>query len=95
MSSFRAIALLAGSALAKFDLEAKPLFTHEDKELHCPDRTLVHPCTTELRRFLKDEDESFRQKSLDCSYVVFQGLYNSGKHVFPELYELRHLRHQQ
>jgi hypothetical protein len=40
-----------------FDLESKPMFSHpinrpdeKRNELHCPDRDLVTPCTTELTR---------------------------------------------
>lgn len=55
-----------------FDMSVKPLFTHDDKELHCPDRELIHPCTTELRKFLKDKDQSYRQVSYDCAQTVYE-----------------------
>jgi len=68
--------ILAGMAATAnaFDMEVKAVFTHADKELHCPDRELKHPCTTELRSYLLTEterDESKRQTVYDCATHVY------------------------
>lgn len=54
------------------DLESKALFTHKDKELHCKDRELIHPCTTELRKYLKEKNDEYGDAAYDCSKTVFE-----------------------
>jgi len=64
----------AGMPISKFDLDPKAMFTHADKELHCPYRELIHPCTTELRSYLKgveERDESHKQAAFDCATTVY------------------------
>jgi len=66
---------ITGSGQSKFDLTSKALFTHADSELHCPDRELIHPCTTELRGYLKgvnERDSSFRSQAYECAQTVLQ-----------------------
>lgn len=55
-----------------FDLESKVMFTHEDKELHCMDRELIHPCTTELRLYLKEKQEAYKDVAYQCAQFVYQ-----------------------
>merc|ERR1712194_60262 len=58
-----------------FDLATKALFTHKDSELHCPDRELIHPCTTELRGYLKGievRDDTFRSRAYNCAQKVYE-----------------------
>jgi len=55
-----------------FDLEPKAMFTHEDKELHCMDRELVHPCTTELKMYLKEKQLDFKDEAYQCAQFVYQ-----------------------
>lgn len=71
-----ATGVAAGPAISpiKFDLDPKAMFTHSDKELHCPDRTLIHPCTSELRRYLKgltERDDHYKQTAYDCATTVY------------------------
>lgn len=54
------------------DLEPKAMYTHEDKELHCLDRELIHPCTTELRRFLKENDMAYEDQAYNCARKVME-----------------------
>jgi len=43
------------------------LFTHANKQLHCMERELRHPCVTELREYLEDKnDTASRQAALEC-----------------------------
>mmetsp|Transcript_66081 Transcript_66081/g.158050 ORF Transcript_66081/g.158050 Transcript_66081/m.158050 type:complete len:449 (+) Transcript_66081:58-1404(+) len=43
------------------------LFTHDRKELHCMERELRHPCVSELRTHLADqEDAAAKGAALDC-----------------------------
>lgn len=64
---------MAGVSVKGFDLEVKAMFTHADKELHCADRELLHPCTTELRAYLTsetDRNESQRANAYECATTV-------------------------
>uniref|UniRef100_A0A7S1PSV3 Aspartyl/asparaginy/proline hydroxylase domain-containing protein n=1 Tax=Alexandrium catenella TaxID=2925 RepID=A0A7S1PSV3_ALECA len=43
------------------------LFTHANRELHCKERELRHPCVSELRAYISDKnDTENRQLALDC-----------------------------
>ncbi|CAD7922305.1 unnamed protein product [Amoebophrya sp. A120] len=60
-----------------FDLEPKAMFKHNTSELHCPDRELIHPCTTELTGYLKGKnlrDEGFKQSAYDCAKTVYDSV---------------------
>jgi hypothetical protein len=47
------------------------LFTHANKELHCMDRELKHPCVSELRSYLDDKtDEASTSRALTCVHHV-------------------------
>mmetsp|Transcript_76291 Transcript_76291/g.215945 ORF Transcript_76291/g.215945 Transcript_76291/m.215945 type:complete len:434 (-) Transcript_76291:318-1619(-) len=54
------------------DNEEQALFTHANKELHCKDRELRHPCVSELRVYLDDKNNSTnREMALACVKDVF------------------------
>jgi len=43
------------------------LFTHANRELHCKERELRHPCVPELRAYIEDKNNTEnRQLALDC-----------------------------
>lgn len=43
------------------------LFTHAEKQLHCMDRELRHPCVKELRSYVEDKDNlDAKTSALDC-----------------------------
>lgn len=55
-----------------FDLESKKLYSYDKKETHCPDREMIHPCTTELSRYLKDSDPEGADAAFDCAQTVLE-----------------------
>jgi len=58
------------------------IWTHEKDEngnikangkgLHCPDRTLITPCTDEIKRYLLEKDERYKQPAYDCFKTVYE-----------------------
>ncbi|CAD7964917.1 unnamed protein product [Amoebophrya sp. A25] len=66
-----------GGITPQFDLEPKAMFRHNTSELHCPDRELIHPCTTELTGYLKGKnirDEGYKQAAYDCARTVYDSV---------------------
>lgn len=62
------------------------LFTHDSKQLHCPDRELIHPCVKELRSYIEDrEDSSRRSLALECVQDVLGAT--------DEYWELKNMTH--
>lgn len=84
--------------MSSFDLIPKALFTHKDSELHCPDRELIHPCTTELRGYLKGadvRDVSFRKPAYECAQKVYESnddfwVIKNMTHLFLDLDTSKH-----
>jgi aspartyl/asparaginyl beta-hydroxylase (cupin superfamily) len=73
-SAVRLLLVAAATGVLGFDLTPKVLFTHVDKELHCPDRELIHPCTTELRAYLKGlttRDNDFKKQAFGCATAAY------------------------
>jgi hypothetical protein len=49
------------------DASKSALFTHADKQLHCMERHLEHPCVDELRTYLEDKSSNeAKSVALDC-----------------------------
>lgn len=62
------------------------LFTHEQKELHCKDRTLRHPCVEELRKYLVESNNTETQaEALEC----VRGVLKSSN----DYWELKNMTH--
>eukprot|EP00933_Yihiella_yeosuensis_P066815 TRINITY_DN7127_c3_g1_i1.p1 TRINITY_DN7127_c3_g1~~TRINITY_DN7127_c3_g1_i1.p1 ORF type:complete len:438 (-),score=100.00 TRINITY_DN7127_c3_g1_i1:123-1436(-) len=62
------------------------LFTHENNQLHCPDRAFRHGCVLELKSFLEDRNSTLkRSTALDC-------LQNTLK-TSNEYWELKNMTH--
>jgi hypothetical protein len=78
---------LASSSEQKAKEEPQALFTHDDNELHCMDRTLVHPCVSELKAHIDNKtDDASRKVALDCVNGILE-MSNS----YLELKNMTHL----
>lgn len=63
------------------------LFTHANRELHCKERELRHPCVSELRAYIEDKNNTDnRQLALDCIDDVL-----AASNDFWELKNMTHL----
>lgn len=62
------------------------LFTHANKELHCMERELRHPCVSELRVYIEDKNNTAnRQGALNCIHDVLASS--------DEYWELKNMTH--
>lgn len=62
------------------------LFTHSNRELHCKERELRHPCVEELRNYIEDKNNTeSRTTALQCVHDVLA--------VSDDYWELKNMTH--
>jgi hypothetical protein len=62
------------------------LFTHANRELHCKERELRHPCVTELRNYVEDKNNTAaRASALQCVQDVLA--------ISEDYWELKNMTH--
>jgi hypothetical protein len=60
-----------------FDLELKNMYSFDKNTTHCPDREMIHPCTTELAAFIAENStDADADRAYQCTETVYSLMGN-------------------